>query len=332
MDNDRIEQARSIISRALVWDMTLPWIYPSYVHPSTLPRFSAAGFNVVSLTVGGTDNSLEACLKSLAMTKAMIRENDKHFVQAYSVADIEAARDAGKLALLFNFQETNSLLSDPNLVQVYYDLGVRHMLLAYNRKNAVGDGCAERTDAGLSRVGVRVVEEMNRVGMLVDGSHTGKRTTLDAIEVCEGPFIFSHSNAKSVFDHYRNIDDEQIRACANTGGVIGINGLGEFLDDVHASAQSIFKHVDYVANLAGIDHVGLALDYVEDTAWFWNWVRDNPDAWPENNSRPHVDTAFAGPEVLEQLVECMLAAAYSEEDIEKVLGKNFRRVCLEVWK
>ncbi|MBT7648615.1 MAG: hypothetical protein HN768_16380, partial [Rhodospirillaceae bacterium] len=190
----------------------------------------------------------------------------------------------------------------------------------------------ERTDAGLSRVGIRVIEEMNRVGMLVDGTHTGYRTTMEAMEVSTAPFIFSHCNAWEVFPHYRNIRDDQIKACAASGGVIGVNGLGEFLDDPRATSASIFRHLDHMVQLVGPAHVGIGLDYVKNTGRFWNWLRDNPDMWPEIDGKPHTDTDFAQPEQIPELCELMLAQQYSEDDVHAILGGNFARVAREVWR
>ncbi len=242
-----------------------------------------------------------------------------------------AAKAAGKLGLVFNLQETNMLEGKLELVQAFYDLGVRHMLLAYNARNHVGDGCAERTDGGLSRWGLEVVAEMNRVGMLVDGTHTGYRTTMDAMAVCTAPFIFSHCNAHAVYGHYRNIRDDQIKACAATGGVVGLNGLGEFLDDDTASTAALFRHLDHMVQLVGPRHVGLGLDYVRDTGRFWGWVRDNAAMWPAGpNSR--TGSAFAQPEQIEELTGMMLQAGYGEQAIRDILGGNWLRVARQVWR
>ena len=333
LTEEQLAAARSLVSDSLVWDMTLPYIHPTYTQPEMLPLFSEAGFDVVSLTVAGADFSFDQTMKSIAWTKRMIADNSDKYRQVCSVADIQQARSDGVLALLFNLQNTTPLIESTDMVHLYYDLGVRHMLMAYNSKNAVGDGCAERTDAGLSRFGVSVVKEMNRVGMLVDGSHTGKRTTMDAMEVSTAPFIFSHSNAKAVFDHYRNIDDEQIKACAQTGGVIGINGLGSFSNDAAASSETIFKHIDHIANLMGVDHVGIALDYVHDLDGFWQWVEDNPDAWPENPAnKGNIRSRFSTPEQIVEVTGLMLNNGYAADDIQKILGGNFQRVGQEVWR
>ena len=131
--------------------------------------------------------------------------------------------------------------------------------------------------------------------------------------------------------HYRNIRDDQIRACAATGGVIGLNGLGEFLDDDRATSASIFRHLDHMVQLVGAEHVGLGLDYVRNEARFWNWVRDNAHMWPAGpNGR--TGSAFAQPEQVEELTEAMLRAGYPEDAVRGVLGGNWLRVARQVWR
>jgi membrane dipeptidase len=327
----RSRRTESVYGDALVWDMTLPWV-PGYADDRLLPRFHAAGIDHVSLTVAADTLGPEVALHQIALVQALCARAPDTYVLVSGVADVVAAKAAGKLALSLNLQGTNGLGGKVGMVEMFYRLGIRAMLLAYNQKNLVGDGCAERTDAGLSRYGIRVIEEMNRVGMLVDGTHAGYRTTMEAMEMTRAPFIFSHSNADAIFSHYRNIKDDQIRACARTGGVIGVNGLGAFLCDIEARPQSMFRHIDHIAQLVGPQHVGIGLDFVLDTRGFWDWVRANPEAWPPNNDQPHVDTKFVQPEQLVELPELMLRRGYSDADVRGVLGANFLRVAREVWK
>ena len=201
--------ARSLHGDALVWDMTLPFGQDCADFDKLLPRYKAAGVDFVSLTVNQFSHPLADTLLHMAELRTEIRSRANQYVFVKSVDEILEAKKDGRLALGFHFQETNPLEGSLHMVETFYDLGVRHMLLAYNQKNRVGDGCAERTDAGLSRFGISVVKEMNRVGMLVDGSHSGYRTTMDAMEVSTAPFIFSHANAYSLYPHYRNIRDDQ---------------------------------------------------------------------------------------------------------------------------
>ena len=208
------DRALSLVSTSLVWDDVLPWV-PGFNREeidTLLPRFKGAGVDVVSLSLVGHGASLEGTIQVLAEVRREIEERSDWLVLATSVKAVRRAREDNRLAVNFNFQETLPFETSLDLIQLYYDLGVRQALLAYNQRNLVGDGCAERTDAGLSRFGVEVVRTMNWVGMLVDGSHSGHRTTLDAMEVSERPFVFSHSNPYAVYPHYRNIKDDQIKA------------------------------------------------------------------------------------------------------------------------
>jgi membrane dipeptidase len=323
------DHARELLSTSLVWDMTLPW-EAGALDQETLPRFKAAGVDVISLTVDMP--TLDATIRHIALVKSDIRNHSDSMMLIRTIDDVVEANESGKLALTFNLQETNPLDGNLDMIDVYYELGVRHMLLAYNQKNRVGDGCAERTDSGLSRFGIRVVQEMNRIGMLVDGTHSGHKTTMEAMEISNAPFIFSHCNSWRVVPHYRNIKDDQIKACAATGGVIGVNGLGEFLDDPYASSESIFRHVDHMVNLVGSRHVGIGLDFVKDADGFWDWVRESPEMWPPVDEKPHINTAFGQPEQIVELCELMLSHRYLEEDVLAILGGNFKRVASEVWK
>lgn len=327
------ERARAIYGSSLVWDMTVPYGMQHATDGVTLPRFMKAGFGLVSLTIGGDKTfGPEIALSSIGKVLAVCAKQPDRYRFVQCIDDVDQARREGKLAITLNFQGTNVLANDLGLVDVFYRLGVRHMLLAYNQKNLVGDGCAERTDAGLSRFGLSMIAEMNRVGMLVDGTHSGYRTTMEAMEASTAPFIFSHCNAWSLYHHYRNIRDDQIQACARTGGVIGVNGLGEFLDDMEATSESMFRHVDYIANLVGPQHVGIGLDYVKDVAGFWKYVDESPDAWPANEGRANRHTRFVQPEQIADLVELMCRKNYTDNDIRGILGGNFHRVCKQVWK
>jgi len=165
------------------------------------------------------------------------------------------------------------------MVSLYYDLGVRWMLFAYNKSNSLAGGCQDE-DGGLTDFGRAVLDEMERVGMVVCCSHIGHRSAMEILERARRPVIFSHSNPKALWDHPRNIRDEAIRACAKTGGVIGINGIGVFLGENDIATELLVRHVDYVADLVGPEHVGLALDYVFDQQEVIGAVKAHPELYP----------------------------------------------------
>ncbi len=326
------DRALELLTSSIVCDLTLPWTPAMADVDETLPRFKAAGYSFVSMTAQTMPPTLPSLIHWMAKVRAHVDSRSGYLVFVRSVDDIRRAAGNGRLAVGFNIQDTVQLEGTVDLIRTYYDLGVRHMLLAYNTKNMVGDGCSERTDAGLSRFGIAAIQEMNRVGMLVDGSHTGYRTTMEAMEVTRAPFIFSHCCCAALAHHYRNVRDEQIKACARTGGVIGIAGIGAFLGDTQARAESQFHHIDYVARLVGPQHVGIGNDYVKDMPKVWAWARSNPEAWPEQDARIILDGECVQPEQLVRLVDLMLERGYGDEVVRGVLGENYLRVAAQVWQ
>jgi membrane dipeptidase len=316
--------------RALVWDNTLPFDIPALRYDELLGRFRDSGVDCVSVTIAHDGSTMPTTMGKLAHDLAYFATRGDRFVVARSVEDIAAAHANGKLAVVFAFQGSVPFQRDPAFVEIYYRLGVRQALMAYNQKNDVGDGCHERTDGGLSRYGIRLVQEMNRVGMIVDCSHTGYRTTMDVFDTTERPAIFSHSNATAILDHRRNIAADQATACAQTGGVVGVCGDGAFLPNNDPGPEALFKQIDYYCELIGPDHVGLGLDFVLDPQALMATLRAAPDRWPDDQAHT-TDISFAQPEQLAQLTEVMLDRGYRDEHVVAILGGNWLRVAREVW-
>ena len=331
------DQAAALHGDALVWDMTLPW--RDYGDPAlraaTLPRMAAGGVNFISLTMAADWNGIAETVHKIARERAYFRAHADRYVLVESVDDIPRAKREGKLAVSFHFQGTNPVEYEADTIEVYYRLGVRHMLMAYNSRNSVGDGCNESTDSGLSRFGVRLVEAMNRVGMLIDGTHTGYRTTMDLFEVSRDPVVFSHSNPSAVWPHARNIRDEQIKACAKSGGVIGIDGVGIFLGDNDVSTGAMLRHIDYLSELVGPQHIGLGIDYVYDQEALTQGHNSRP-AWNPGDKAfggtPRESVKYFEPEQLPALTESLLGHGYAEADVRGILGENWLRVARQVWK
>lgn len=327
--HDRDRAAR-LIADHLPCDAILPW--SEYGDPAlraeTLPRYLAAGYGLVSLSLSSDAEGSERTVRAIARVRNEVR-GDPRLALIASVADIRTARAAGRLAVSLNLQGSNNLGGDLNLVRLWYDLGVRQMVLVYNHKNAVGDGCHERTDGGLSRYGVELVAEMNAVGMLVDCTHAGYRTSMEAIEHSSAPVIFSHSNPKRLWPHDRNIHDDQAMACAARGGWIGVAGVGIFMGDNDASTGTVFRHLDYWVNLFGAEHVGLGTDYVYDPIDMQRYMRSVKSPPGGNYDRM---TAFFQPEQLLDLMECLVKAGYPDSSIRGVLGENYLRVAGQVWR
>jgi membrane dipeptidase len=326
------EKALQLFRNSLVWDDLLTWtkVTNSPNVEKILPRYHRAGVDFVSLTV--TSSDFGAAMADIARAISQTRERSDYLTITKTTKEISEAKDAGKMAVGFNFQDTLPFHRDLENVQLFCNLGVRQVGLAYNNRNFVGDGCAEPADGGLSLFGRAVVKEMRRIGMFVDGSHAGHRTTMEAMELYQGPFIFSHSNPFAIRPHYRSIKDDQIRACAATGGVVGINGVGYWVGDNDASTEAIFRCLDYTVALVGCEHVGLGFDYIYDLDGLIDWVRANPLMWPPYKGEWMVKHNYAGPEQMIELVQIMLDHGYSDDAIIGILGRNFERIADIVWK
>lgn len=322
--------ASAVYANAIVWDMVLP-IDPLLGNDFTLlDRYASSGVTYVSLTLAGDDAVTGETLHRIGSARSYLLARPKQYVLAETVADVHKAKTEGKLAVGLHFEGTRVLERDLSLIEVYYKLGIRHSILAFNKTNSAGGGCAERTDPGLTRFGELVVCEMSRVGMLLDLSHTGYRTTMDAMALADGPVTFTHSNVDRLRPHFRNLKDDQIKMCAEKDGVVGISGSSIYLGDPQSKPETIFRHIDYICSLVGARHAGIGLDLVGDAGLAKRWMMSRPDEWPGGPGT--IDPFYAGPEVIVDLVEQMARAGYRDDDILGVLGGNFLRVCDAVWK
>jgi len=319
--------AQRLHADSLVCDLTFPFTDygQTELKYRMLERMAASGFDYVSLTVGGDWTSLETTMHAIARERAYFLARREQYLLVETAADIEQAKAKGKLAIGLHFQGTNPVGYDVAMVEPFYKLGIRHMLMAYNLKTPVGDGCQEVTDDGLSRFGRSLVDAMNRVGMWVDVAHTGYRTSMDVFAHSDRPVIVSHANARALCDHTRNIRDDQIKACAKSGGVIGIIAFGPVLGpDEVPIVELMARHIDHMCQLVGARHVGLALDLIYDQS-VQNTRIWNPYAHP----RPVKDIA---PEELVLLTEALIRRGYAEPDIRGILGGNWLRMAHEIWK
>lgn len=267
-----------------------------------------------------------------------IKENGEVLMQALNVADIRRAKQEGKTALMFNFQNT-PIEGRLENIDMFYALGVRTMQLTYNERNAIGDGSTERTDAGLSTFGLSVIERMNELGMLVDSSHSGHKTSHEAIEFCKGPSIFSHTNCAALSKHPRNKTDKHIRALAAKGGVMGLTTVSPMVKrDLPVTMEHFIDHIDHIKKLVGIDHVALGSDCL-----VRGWPTDpkDKDEFLSFYGEPYFKTSYRfryplGTEGLNDehkwkyLTGGLIKRGYKEEEILKVLGGNWLRVIGEV--
>ena len=324
------ERAAELHRSALVWDDHGGFGYTKASALDALERWRSAGIDYLSINAGYDVMPWTKTLEATSQYRHWVRTHPELFVQVEKIADVDSARREGKLAVAFDLEGMNALNGDIGMVDLYYRLGVRQMLFAYNRNNLAGGGCHDE-DVGLTDFGRDVIREMNRLGMVVDCSHCSYRTSMEAIEASESPVIFSHANARALCDHERNIWDDQIKACAATGGVIGVTGVGIFLGPKGPTVEHLVEHIDHMVALVGAEHVGFGMDSVLHANKAHQSFTRSREYWPERQY-PDSGTGYVPPEEAPRLTQALLDRGYSERSIRGILGENFKRVAQTVWK
>ena len=321
-----------IRKNAIIADIAIDFI-PEIEIPGmweVLERYLHSGFHFLNIALAGDVTSVETTVRYISRQRNKIKSLGDKYIIVKKAEDIFKAKQENKLALGFWFQGSTPLANDINLVETYYLLGIRQILLTYNTRNSIGDGILEKNDAGLSAFGYKVIEEMNRVGMLIDMSHGGIKTSLDVIEASKDPIIFSHSNAQGVNPHARNLTDEQIKAIANKNGVIGINGMGLILGVEEPTTEKYIEHINYICNLVGsVDNIAIGLDLI----YFHEMLPIFFEKSGLNYPKGYLGSMKGlQPEQIDQIIETLINSHYSDQDIKKILGENFLRVISKVWK
>ncbi len=316
----------------LVWDnhACLPLRDIEEFLPS-LSRYRDAGVDVVTVNIGDSLVPLETMIRSAASIRHFVNGNPDKYVLGLAPADLRTAKASGRLAVCLDVEGVQALGPQLSLVEFLYEIGVRWMLLVYNRRNLAGSGCHDPEDEGLTELGRGILSEMDRVGMVKCCSHTGYRTAREILDSTDRPVIFSHSNPRRLRDHPRNIPDELIKACAATGGVVGINGVGLFLGTGPPTAEVIVRNIDYVAQLVGAEHAAVGLDYMFKSSELDEPGRGGPEIWPREWGYGR-GTGFAPPEVIPEIATGLERLGYAAESIRGILGENLLRVADSVWK
>ena len=307
-----------------------------------------SGTNVVRISLGSPlppDTAYQIIIDTYAQYEKYIRTNSDYLMKASSVADIEKAKKEGRLALMYYFQNVTPIGFDLDRIDFFKNLGITSIQLTYNTRNLVGDGCMDRTNSGLSEFGLKVIDRMNSLNILVDLSHASMATMADGIKFSKQTVIVGHSGCKAVYEHPRNTTDENMRALADKGGVIGMYQINPFLGPKERNTlEDYLNHIDHAVKVAGIDHVGISSDrehkHIPDTeeerkrlekemvgkstkGIFTGSDQDKID-WPffisELNGPRRMETVWAGLE----------KRRYKTGDIEKIMGSNFYRIFKEV--
>ncbi len=312
-------------------------IDPKSFTAADIQPFKESGINVIHPAIGmGGPNAYENALKFFASWNAFIANNDAHFIRVDSAGDLDRVKKSGKLGVLLGLQNSDQFRR-PDDVDFFRGLGQRVSQLTYNSRNLIGNGSTERRDEGISDFGIAIVERMNKVGMAVDVSHCGDRTTLDAFEISKKPVLITHSNVRAlVGDHPRCKTDEAIKKVGAAGSVIGITGVRMFVkSDEPTTIEHLLDHYDHVRKLIGPEHLGVGSDID-----LYGYDKMPPALNKQLRAgykgsygfRDKIDIEGVDhPKRMFDLTEGLIRRKYTDADIRGILGGNFARVLKQIW-
>ncbi|WP_175618824.1 dipeptidase [Virgibacillus halodenitrificans] len=301
-----------------------------------LDRLLDSGITAQSITIASPAASFDAILKEIYSYYNFFDYYPDQVIHIKSVEDIKTAKKEKKIGVIFNLQNAKAIGSDFHKWSILSELGLRVCQLTYNEPNMFGSGCMAENDSGLTFYGKQAVREMNRQGIIVDLSHVGEKTSLEAIELSENPCIFSHSNARQITPSTkRNLTDEMMVNIAKRGGVIGLSShafLTHHTEGVQPTLNDYMEHFKYLLDLVGPDHISIGTDIYEYyTKFYWETktklLYDSPWFFETvfNKDLKRVDQ-------YKNIIRGLIQLGLSNEDIQKILGLNLMRVMKSVWK
>ncbi|RLA38610.1 MAG: dipeptidase [Gammaproteobacteria bacterium] len=345
-------QAKQFVKNNIVLDFIAgPWGLGWLEEPQLHEYFGRAietGITGASITLAFGDNRLSNLINEHRIWRRVISEQPEKYRFIHSADDIRIAQEKNQYAIIWNSQSAEVLDGNPENMLTLRELGVGTMLLAYNDRYRAADGCIiplHKEDGGLSAYGKEIIDAMHKYGMVLDLSHCSEKTCLDATAYTQEkwagkPVVYTHSVPRGLHPEcYRNISDEQIKACAATGGVICPTFTEWMLDPIFPDdIEPIHcaNLIDYVVQLVGIDHCGIASDDMFTTSAVEGLARSKPDIYNDNGFMfAAFDKGAAGcgefAKIIPAFVDCLFEKGYSEEDVAKVLGGNMMRVFDQVW-
>ena len=341
-------RAIELVERSTVIDMLAPlWISPGKTMKmlGNPDNFTAAdyapykdsGINVfhIAIGTGGPEAYLET-LKFLSGYDSFLARHDAWFARVETPSRLDGIKASGKVGILLGIQNAEHFRKVDD-VDYFYGLGQRVSQLTYNARTLIGNGSTERRDDGLSDFGVGIVERMNKVGMAVDVSHCGDKTTLDAFEVSKKPVLITHSNCRALNpNHPRCKTDEAIKAMAAKGGVMGITEVRMFVSPTEPTGlDAMLDHYDHLRKLVGVEHVGVGSDID-----LLGYDAMPPDEYKQLKAGYKSSYGFRDKIDIDgytfakrpfDLAEGLIRRKYGDADVEAILGGNFRRVLKEIW-
>ncbi|HUA84729.1 MAG TPA: membrane dipeptidase [Bryobacteraceae bacterium] len=341
-------RAVTLVRESVVIDMLNQFLYRRDMQAKLRQWFSKPGafteadfkpFHDSGLTAasfGEAADNYDAGIKLFADWNSFLAMYPDRLLRISTAADFARAKNSGRYGILFGLQNSTHFRK-PDDVDVFYGLGQRSGQLTYNYGNLLGAGAFERTNAGVTEFGARILERMNRAGMAVDCGHAGERTMLDAFELSKRPVIISHGNCRALYPGYtRNVTDEAIKAMAKTGGVMGINFISSMVKAHEpTTVDDVVDHFDHVSKLAGVEHVGVGSDMGIESNDFMPpgelaRMLASMDARYHAHHREAVEH-LDHPKRIYDLTDALIRRGYTDEHIRLILGENWRRVLTEIW-
>jgi len=313
-----------------------------------LPRMKKGGVRFSVLAVGGDHSSFVSGTEYPSHAFAAIQNIDRVIMEAEDSggeffivrekADLDRRNGIGMILFI---EGALPLSGSLHILRTFYRLGLRVLGFAWSWRNEIADGTAEERSSGLSRFGIEVVKEMNRLGMLIDVSHLSDACFYHVLEITKAPVIASHSNARTLCNHPRNLTDDMIKKIAHNGGVVGICFFPHFVTSrPDVSVDDLIDHLDYIKTLVGMDHISLGPDFLDYRIQYFTGMTGSFASVQEGSTEGPKDPAsyFRYPKGVEDVTQlpnfthAMVRRGYSEDEIRKVLGGNLFRVFKEVWK
>lgn len=344
------DEARAIYARGISIDglanpgsMNVPWPPKGPLTPAQRANIARSGLTAINATVSA--DRVEPTVANIALWTGEAAKYPELLTIVRRHDDLAKAKNAGQMGIILGFQDTEMLERDLGRLEMFRRLGVLIIQLTYNVRNLIGDGCLEPGDAGLSTLGLEAVERMNALGIAVDLSHCGTRTTATGIAASKRPPLITHSGCREVYRHPRNKEDRELKAMADKGGVVGIYlmpFLGGFAGPKQPTTEeALARHIEHAIKVCGADHVGIGSDAsvtpIEETPEYLKTERAFAEGRAARNSaapdedRPLYLPALNHPRRLEGVAELLARRGHPAATIEKVIGGNFHRVLKDIW-
>ena len=329
------DTAKRIYDKAIVIDALN---VSNWGSPAVYQSLHTGRITAINATSAIWENYPQA-MDNIAAWLRRFREYDEILIAVKTADDIVQAKQKRKVGIIIGWQNASPIENDLSRLDLFHALGVRIIQITYNERNLLGNGCYERRDEGLTNFGVDVIKEMNRLGILIDLSHVGDRTTVEAIELSEKPVAITHANSRAFVKHVRNKTDEVLSLLAEKGGVIGANAFPAFFENTFdATLGDYVDAIDDLVQRVGIDHVGIGTDYTQDQPKvFFDWIfsqqgtkyQERPIVYPDPLIHPK---GMETPDKFPNLAGELLKRGYAETDITKILGDNWLRLFRQVWE